>query len=71
VFQKRRRNPDRNPLILRTRNEQRELFRNEAIESTWASCCGALRYGGTDNAILIRLADLGLAEQCDFLLFSV
>ena len=38
---------------------------NEAIESTWASCCGALRYGGTDDGILIRLADLGLAEQCD------
>lgn len=39
---------------------------NEAIESTWASCCGALRYGGTDDKILIRLAELGLAEQCDF-----
>ena len=39
---------------------------NEAIESTWASCCGALRYGGTDDGILIRLAELGLAEQCDF-----
>jgi hypothetical protein len=38
---------------------------NEAIESTWASCCGALRYGGTDDGILIRLAELGLAEQCD------
>jgi hypothetical protein len=39
---------------------------NEAIASTWASCCGALRYGGTDDGILIRLAELGLAEQCDF-----
>jgi hypothetical protein len=39
---------------------------NEAIESTWASCCGALRYGGTDDGILIRLAELGLAERCDF-----
>jgi hypothetical protein len=39
---------------------------NEAIESTWASCCGALRCGGTDDGILIRLAELGLAEQCDF-----
>src|ERR1041385_3607818 len=39
---------------------------NEAIVSTWASCCGALRYGGTDEGILIRLAELGLAEQCDF-----
>jgi len=25
-----------------------------------------LRYGGTDDGILIRLAELGLAEQCDF-----
>jgi hypothetical protein len=39
---------------------------NEAVESTWASCCGALRYGGIDDGILIRLAELGLAEQCDF-----
>lgn len=39
---------------------------DEAIESTWASCCGALRYGGTDDRVLIRLAELGLAEQCDF-----
>jgi len=39
---------------------------NEAIESTWASCCGALRYGGTDDGTLIRLAELGLAERCDF-----
>jgi hypothetical protein len=39
---------------------------DEAIESTWSSCCGALRYGGTDDGVLIRLAELGLAEQCDF-----
>ena len=38
----------------------------EAIEGTWASCCGALRYGGTDSEILVRMAELGLAEQCDF-----
>jgi hypothetical protein len=25
-----------------------------------------LRYGGTDDGILIRLGELGLAEQCDF-----
>jgi hypothetical protein len=25
-----------------------------------------LRYGGTDDGTLIRLAELGLAEQCDF-----
>ena len=39
---------------------------NETIASTWASCCGALRYEGTDDRILIRLAELGLTEQCDF-----
>ncbi|HLY63404.1 MAG TPA: hypothetical protein VKV95_21905 [Terriglobia bacterium] len=39
---------------------------NEAILSTWASCCGALRYGGENREALIRLAELGLAEQCDF-----
>jgi hypothetical protein len=39
---------------------------NEAIASTWASCCGALRYAGTDDGVLVRLAELGLAEQCDF-----
>ena len=35
----------------------------EAIEGTWASCCGALRYGGTDSEILVRMAEVGLAEQ--------
>jgi hypothetical protein len=39
---------------------------NEAIKSTWASCCGALRYSGTHRETLIRLAELGLAGQCDF-----
>jgi hypothetical protein len=39
---------------------------NEAIKSTWASCCGALRYSGTHRETLIRLAELGLAQQCDF-----
>jgi hypothetical protein len=39
---------------------------NQALASTWASCCGALRYGGKDRETLIRLAELGLAEQCDF-----
>jgi hypothetical protein len=38
---------------------------NHAIEIIWASCCGALRYAGTEDEILIRLAELGLAEQCD------
>jgi hypothetical protein len=39
---------------------------NQALVSTWASCCGALRYGGKDRETLIRLAELGLAEQSDF-----
>jgi hypothetical protein len=39
---------------------------NDAIAGTWASCCGALRYGGENRETLIRLAELGLAEQCDF-----
>ena len=38
---------------------------NEAILGTWASCCGAVRYGGRDREILIRLAENGLAESCD------
>src|SRR5258708_199660 len=37
---------------------------NEAILGTWASCCGALRYGGKNREVLIRLAELGLAGQC-------
>ena len=48
------------------RQPARDGETNEAIEGTWASCCGGVRYGGTDKAILIRLAELGLAEQCDF-----
>jgi hypothetical protein len=39
---------------------------NDAIKSTWASCCGALRYSGTHRETLIRLAELGLGAQCDF-----
>jgi len=39
---------------------------NQAIVSTWASCCGALRYSGSDRQTLMRLAEMGLAEQCDF-----
>jgi hypothetical protein len=45
-------------------NSQQET--NEAIEGTWASCCGAVRYGGTDRETLVRLAELGLSHQCDF-----
>jgi hypothetical protein len=38
---------------------------NTAILSTWASCCGAVRYGGEDREVLIRLAEIGSAECCD------
>jgi hypothetical protein len=39
---------------------------NDAIAGIWASCCGAVRYGGKDHGLLFRLAELGLAEECDF-----
>jgi hypothetical protein len=39
---------------------------NQALVSTWASCCGAVRYGGKDRETLIRFAEFGLADQCDF-----
>jgi hypothetical protein len=38
---------------------------NAAILATWASCCGAIRYGGRQREVLVRLAELGLGEQCD------
>jgi hypothetical protein len=38
---------------------------NAAIRGVWASCCGAVRYGGDDPQILARLAALGMATQCD------
>ena len=36
-----------------------------AIRGVWASCCGAVRYGGDDPHVLIRLAELGKSSQCD------
>jgi hypothetical protein len=36
-----------------------------AIRGVWASCCGAVRYGGDDRQILIRLSELGSSSQCD------
>jgi hypothetical protein len=39
---------------------------NVALVSTWASCCGALRYSSKHHETLVRLAELGLAERCDF-----
>lgn len=38
---------------------------NAAIRGVWASCCGAVRYGGDDLQILVRLAELDLSSQCD------
>ena len=38
---------------------------DSAIRATWASCCGAIRYGGDDPAIITRLAELGEASLCD------
>jgi hypothetical protein len=42
-----------------------QLETNKAIEATWVSCCGAVRYGGTDHETLVRLAKIGLSERCD------
>lgn len=38
---------------------------NAAIQATWMSCCGAVRYRGLERDVLISLAELGLAERCD------
>jgi hypothetical protein len=37
-----------------------------AILSLWSSCCGAVRYGGHDHEILVRLAEIGEGDTCDF-----
>ena len=37
-----------------------------AILSLWSSCCGAVRYGGHDHEILVRLAEIGEGDSCDF-----
>jgi hypothetical protein len=39
---------------------------NAAILGLWTSCCGAVRYGGQDHGILVRLAEIGEADTCDF-----
>lgn len=38
---------------------------NAAIRGVWATCCGAVRYGGDDPQILTRLAAVGMGSQCD------
>jgi hypothetical protein len=36
-----------------------------AVRALWASCCGAVRYAGNDQAILARIAELGEGSKCD------
>lgn len=38
---------------------------NDAIRAVWASCCGAVRYGGRERSILVRLGGMGRADSCD------
>ena len=35
------------------------------LRALWASCCGAVRYGGSDPVVLTRLAQMGKASACD------
>jgi hypothetical protein len=37
----------------------------QAMHATWASCCGAVRYGGTDAEIIGKLAILRSYDSCD------
>lgn len=36
-----------------------------AVMAVAVSCCGAVRYGGTDPAVIHRLRQLGSAGMCD------
>lgn len=36
-----------------------------ALRAVWSSCIAALRYSGRDPEILRRLAEMGMASQCD------
>src|SRR5262245_22568795 len=41
---------------------------NELEQAIWAvavGCCGAVRYAGSNAAVLCRLQELGSAEACD------
>jgi hypothetical protein len=44
-------------------NTTQEL--REAIESVRASCCGAVRYSGTDQEIIRALRARGCRDSCD------
>jgi len=50
-------------------NRQRMLLRVliRAIEANTVSCFGAVRYGGDDPKLLLRLQEEGLASGCDHL----
>lgn len=43
----------------------------QAIRATWASCCGAVRYGGKNAEIIRKLAVLRSYDSCDEKLFPV
>ncbi|MDO7849452.1 hypothetical protein Q5H92_24015 [Hymenobacter sp. M29] len=45
---------------------QNEVELDQAICALWVSCIGAIRYRGTDEAILKRLYENGLADSCDY-----
>jgi hypothetical protein len=36
-----------------------------AIWAVTVACCGAVRYAGSDAAVIRRLEELGAAEMCD------
>ena len=39
---------------------------SQAIDAIHVNCCGAVRYGGSDPAILQKLNDINRADHCDF-----
>jgi hypothetical protein len=43
----------------------REL--EQAVQAVCVSCCGAVRYAGTDQGILNRFIEVGYTEGCDVL----
>jgi len=53
------------------RQPSKEDETNAAIRAVWASCCGAVRYGGEDPQILTRFAEINLSAQCDHQLSRV
>jgi hypothetical protein len=45
---------------------QNEGELDQAISALWVSCISAIRYRGTDEAVLKRLHENGLADCCDY-----